>query len=52
MRRYYRDRAWNFIRDDYVVHTRGNGIKAGGSLGKSERKGKNNYGKENGEMTN
>ena len=52
MRRYYRDRAWNFIGDDHVVHTRGNGIEAGGSLGKSERKREEQLRKENGEMTN
>ena len=51
-RRDYRDRAWNFVGDDHVVHARRNGIEAGSSLGESERKGKNNYGKENGEMTN
>jgi hypothetical protein len=35
-RRDYRDRAWNFVGDDHVVHAHRNGIEAGDSLGESE----------------
>ena len=42
-RRDHRDRAWNFVGDDHVVHARRNGIEAGSSLGKSERKREKNY---------